>query len=136
VTGVDFSAVQIERARQLVPAAEFHCADITQLALPEMAFDAIVSFFAIIHVPIAEQLPLFHAMHRWLKPGGLLLATVGAQAWTGSEDNWLDAGASMCWSQEGTETYMRWLQEAEFTVMWHRFIPEGNGGHTLLLAST
>jgi|GEM_PF-3256072 len=31
VTGVDISPVQIERARQLVPAAEFECADMTQL---------------------------------------------------------------------------------------------------------
>lgn len=68
VTGIDLSPVQIERARRLVPAAEFRCADITTLDLPERSFDAIVSFFAIIHVPLAEQSDLLGAMHRWLKP--------------------------------------------------------------------
>ena len=34
VTGVDVSAVQIDRARRLVPAAEFVRADLTTLDLP------------------------------------------------------------------------------------------------------
>jgi len=134
VTGIDLSPVQIERARHLVPNAQFCCADFTTLDLPEYAFDAVVSFFAIIHVPIAQQPALFYSMRRWLKPDAWLLATVGARAWTGTEDNWLGAGGSMSWSHEGTETYLQWLRAAGFTVTWHRFIPEGSGGHTLLLA--
>ncbi|MBV9279676.1 MAG: class I SAM-dependent methyltransferase [Chloroflexi bacterium] len=134
VTGIDLSPVQIERARRLVPDADFRCADITAVDFPDGTFDAVVSFYAIIHVPIDEQPALFGAMHRWLKPGCWLLATVGARPWTGSEDNWLGAGATMYWSHEGTETYLRWAREAGFEVTWHRFIPEGSGGHTLVLA--
>jgi SAM-dependent methyltransferase len=134
VTGVDFSAIQIERARQLVPDAAFLCADVTTLDLPQHSVDAVVSFFAIIHVPLAEQPKLFHAIHQWLKPGGWLMATVGALAWTGAEKNWLGGGAPMYWSHEGADTYLRWLDDADFTVVWHRFVPEGDGGHTLVLA--
>ena len=95
VTGIDLSPVQVERARRLVPEADFRCADMTSVDSPEGAFDAIVSFYAVIHVPVAEQKALFRAMHRWLRSGGWLLVTVGARAWTGTEDNWLGAGAAM-----------------------------------------
>jgi SAM-dependent methyltransferase len=134
VTGVDISPVQIERARRLVPDATFLCADFTALDLPAGAFDAVVSFYAIIHVPLEEQPALFRAIRRWLKGGGRLMATVGSRPWTGTEENWLGAGAPMYWSHADTETYLQWLQEAGFEMQWHRFIPEGSGGHTLLLA--
>lgn len=134
VTGIDLSPVQIERARRLVPGADFRCADMTKIDFPDGAFDAIICFYAIIHVPLPEQPPLFHAMHRWLKRGGWLLASAGSRAWTGTEDDWLGAGATMYWSHEGTETYLRWVEEAGFRLEWQRFIPEGDGGHTLLLA--
>lgn len=134
VTGVDLSPVQIERARKLVPEAKFLCADFTKLDLPDASFDAVVSFYAVIHVPLEEQPALFRAVHRWLKPGGWFLATAGACAWTGVEDNWLGGEASMYWSHEGTDAYLSWLRDAEFRVEWHRFIAEGEGGHTLLLA--
>ena len=59
VAGIDISPVQIARASSLVPDAEFLCADMATLELPEGQFDAIVSFYAIIHVPLEEQRPLF-----------------------------------------------------------------------------
>src|SRR5882757_3671970 len=46
VTGVDISEVQVSRARELVPAADFICADATSLTFPEASFDAVVSFYA------------------------------------------------------------------------------------------
>lgn len=134
VMGVDISPVQIERAQRLVPGATFRCADFTTLEFPEHSFHAIVSFFAIIHVPVEEQPPLLRSIQRWLKPGGWFMATVGARVSTGIEENWLDAGAPMYWSHADRDTYLRWLEVAGFSVEWHRFIPEGSGGHTLLLA--
>jgi cyclopropane fatty-acyl-phospholipid synthase-like methyltransferase len=132
VTGVDISPVQIERARRLVPAAQFMRHDMSELEFPPESFGAIVSFFAIIHVPVEEQQSMVWKLSRWLRPGGYLLATVGARAWTGTEDNW--HGAPMYWSHADRETYLAWLNEAGFEVHWTRFIPEGDGGHTLLLA--
>jgi len=132
VTGVDISAVQIERARRLVPAGRFLCKDMTNVEFPPESFRAIVSFLAIIHVPIEEQRGVFRKLSRWLRPGGFLLATVGFRAWTGTEDNW--HGARMYWSHADRQTYLAWLQEAGFQVLWTRFIPEGTSGHTLLLA--
>jgi cyclopropane fatty-acyl-phospholipid synthase-like methyltransferase len=88
VTGVDISPIQIERARRLVPAAGFICRDMSEVEFQPQSFGAIVSFFAITHVPVAEQQRMLRKLSRWLRPGGYLLATVGTRAWTGTEDNW------------------------------------------------
>ncbi|MDJ0757036.1 MAG: methyltransferase domain-containing protein [Ardenticatenaceae bacterium] len=135
VTGVDLSPVQIRRARQLVPGAHFLVADMTNLEFPTAHFDAVVSFYAIIHLPLEEQPELFRKMGRWLTPGGYLMITVGHTAWTGTEKEWLGVqGATMVWSHADDKTYERWLQESGFTIHWTRFIPEGDGGHVLILA--
>lgn len=132
VTGVDISPVQIERARGLVPRAAFICADMASVDFPFHAFAAIVSFYALIHLPLDEQRPLLARCFDWLRPGGALMAIVGHSAWSGREDDW--HGAPMVWSHADEATYLRWLAEIGFVVEWTRFIPEGDGGHTLLLA--
>jgi 2-polyprenyl-3-methyl-5-hydroxy-6-metoxy-1,4-benzoquinol methylase len=135
VTGVDLSPVQVGRAQAIVPAARFICADMTELAFPAQTFAAITSFYAIIHVPLAEQPTLLANIYQWLRPGGYLMATVGANTWTGTEQNWLDvAGAQMYWSHADTATYQEWLEQQGFTICWSRFVPEGDGGHSLFLA--
>jgi len=133
VTGVDLSAVQIERARKLVPNAEFICADMTALQFATGQFDAVVAFYSIIHLPLTEQPGLFHAISGWLRPGGLFMATVGNDDWTGTEENWLGAGATMYWSHTSEAHYRDWLEAAGFNILWTRFIPEGSSGHVLVL---
>ena len=73
VTGVDFSDEQIRMARQLVPEAHFLCQDITELTLADNSFDAICSYYAIIHVPRSEHQDLLQNFYRMLKPSGLVL---------------------------------------------------------------
>lgn len=134
VTGVDLSPVQIERARRLTPAASFLCADMTTIDFPPGTFDALVALYSIIHVPLAEQAGLFTKMASWLKPGGWLLATVGHSAWTGTERDWLGVpGATMYWSHGDAGTYRQWLAQAGLPVIEETFVPEGAGGHTLIL---
>ena len=131
VTGVDLSEVQIARARQLVPQATFLCTDMTALRFPPGTFAAIVSFFAIIHLPVHEHRPLLERCFTWLRPGGYLMATVGYQAWTGYKEEW--HGAPMYWSHADEATYLTWLQEIGFTMLWTRFIPGGDSGYVLVL---
>lgn len=135
VTGVDISPVQVARAQALVPAATFICADMSELAFPADTFAAVVSFYAIIHLPLAEQPALFANIYRWLQPGGYLMATVGAHAWTGTEDDWLEVpDASMYWSHADAATYQQWFEAQGFALRWSRFVPEGQGGHMLMFA--
>lgn len=131
VLGLDISAVQIERARRLVPGAAFEQADMVTWDHAPASFDAVVSFYALIHVPLQDQRELFPKIHRWLRPGGYLLAIVGFERWTGTEDYY---GAAMFWDHADRKTYLEWLAEAGLAPLWDRFIPEGKVGHTLVLA--
>jgi SAM-dependent methyltransferase len=131
VTGVDFSAVQLRRARRLVPAACLVQADMTALHFAPASLDAVVSFYALIHLPLADQRALFPRIRTWLRPGGYLLAIVGAKPWTGTEPY---LGANMFWDHAGTAEYLRWLTAARLAPLSHRFIPEGETGHSLILA--
>jgi SAM-dependent methyltransferase len=134
VTGVDISDVQIERARALVPAARFIRADATEVNLPASSFDAVVCLYTLIHMPLDEQPPLLARVASWLRPGGRLVATVGHQAWTGTEADWLGGGADMWWSHADASTYRGWLAGAGLVVESEEFVPEGSGGHALFWA--
>lgn len=136
VTGVDLSPVQIERARELVPGATFLCADMSAVTFPAYSFHAVVCLYALIHVPLAEQPAILRAVATWLRPGGIFMATVGHQAWTGLEKSWLGVdGGDMWWSHADAGTYRDWLADAGLTVELETFVPEGSGGHTFILAT-
>lgn len=132
VLGVDFSAVQLRRARHLVPAASFVQADMAGLHLQESSVDAVVSFYALIHVPLEDQRALFPRIRTWLRLGGYVLAITGADRWKGV-DTYL--GADMFWDHADTAAYRRWLTAAGLTPVWDRYVPEGTSGHSLVLAT-
>ncbi len=135
VTGVDFSDVQIDRARKLVPAARFLCGDISEQAFTPGSFAAVVSFFAIIHMPLQEHSGLFRKIALWLRPSGYFLATVGHTEWTGEDETYLGVpGGLMCWSHADEATNVRWIEEAGLRVHWTEFVSEEDSGHTLVFA--
>ena len=125
VIGVDFSETQLALARQHVPDAEFQLADMTALAFEDETFHAVVSYYAIIHVPRDEQSALLRNFQRMLKPGGYLLISMGSQDNPGdSEDNWLEAGAPMYWSHFDAEANLNMVQEAGFGLVWSKLVAE------------
>lgn len=135
VTGADISTVQIERARELVPDASFVWGDICEMDFASEGFDAIVCLYTIIHVPLAQQRQLLARIGTWLKPESLFLLSAGQLEWTGEEANWLGVdGANMYWSHADRDTYIQWLEETGFVIIWDKFIPEGDVGHSLMLA--
>lgn len=134
VVGVDISPVQIDRARRLVPRARFIQTDASNLWFRPAAFDAIVCLYVLIHLPDREQEALIRHFRTWLRPGGVLVATVGATAWTGEDPDWLGGGARMWWSHPGADTYRGWLASAGLTIEHDEFVPEDNCGHQLLIA--
>lgn len=134
VTGVDLSAVQVERARQLVPAARFLHADATEVSFAPASFDAVVSLYLLIHLPLEEQPVLLGRIGGWLRPGGWLLATAGQHAWTGTEDNWLGGRAPMWWSHADAATYRSWIERAGLAVVAQETVPEDDAVHALFWA--
>ncbi len=125
VTGVDISSSMIGMARENVPSATFIRADITETGFLEACFDAIVSYYAIFHIPRQEHRELFRRFARWLRPGGLLLFTVAPKddgpGYT--EDDFF--GETMYWSNFGPGTYRKILTETGFEVKREGFAVAG-----------
>ncbi len=115
VTGVELSAVQLERAREAVPKARFVQADMSRLELQPTSFDAATAFYSIIHVPRERQQALFESIHSWLRPGGILVASLASEGSRADfEEDYL--GAPMYWSSFDAETNERMLRDAGFEV--------------------
>ena len=115
VTGVDISATQITLARQNVPGATFIQTDMTALAFDDARFDAVVAFYSLTHVPRDEQASLFGRIRRWLRPGGILIATMGVEDDPGGiEKDWL--GVDMYFSHYSAGTNRRLVESAGFTI--------------------
>jgi hypothetical protein len=49
--------------------------------------------------------------------------------------HWSYLGADMFWDHADTSAYLRWFREAGLAPRLHRYIPEGNTGHSLILAA-
>lgn len=116
VTGVDISARQLELAREAVPSATFIHADMASLSFPPASFDSVAAFFSLIHVPRAEHPALLGRIADWLRPGGLLVATMGVGDNAGDvEDDWL--GAPMYFSQWDAATNRRLVEQAGLRIL-------------------
>jgi ubiquinone/menaquinone biosynthesis C-methylase UbiE len=139
-TGVDLSAAQLELARRRLPEASFIQADVTALELEPASFDAVVSLFMLGHIPRSEQEPLLRKIATWLRPGGVLLATLGtADADDVVDEDWL--GAPMFFASFDEETNRRLLERTGFELEEARVVPFDEPGHGLVrfmwvLAST
>jgi cyclopropane fatty-acyl-phospholipid synthase-like methyltransferase len=96
VTGVDVSARQLELARS----------------------NAVVAFHSIIHVTRNEHPALLARIHRWLKPGGVFLATMTVTDYEGQDDDWEGWGAPMVWSHYDQDTNVAMLREAGFELRY------------------
>lgn len=115
VLGVDISAGQLALAARRVPGARFLKADMTRLDLPEDSFDAVTAFYSFNHIPRAEQQPLLTDIGRWLRPGGLLLASFGRGGSADDVEPWL--GVPMFFASHDPATNSRHLAEAGFVPL-------------------
>ena len=73
VIGVDSSPEMLAVAREKLPDAEFHEADLVQLPLPDQAVDVVVCALALTHLPDMERALAEFA--RVLRPGGHLVVS-------------------------------------------------------------
>ena len=115
LTGVDISAKQIELSRQNLPSATFLHADMTRVDFPDAHFDAVVSFYAFLHLPHGELAPLVEKISAWLRPGGLFVATLAGGVDRGTvEPDFL--GVPMFFSGYPPEENRRFLEHSGLAV--------------------
>ena len=114
-TGIDISAVQSERARQNVPEATVLQGDVLTTTFEESSFDAIVSFYAVEHIPRCRHPELFGSFFTWLRPGGRLLFTIEARARHDTVGEWL--GEPMFFSQFSPQETLELIRAAGFEAI-------------------
>jgi len=123
VTGIDISQKHINEAKKNVPKAKFIKGDFSKIDFQE-TFDAIISFYAIFHIPREEHKELFLKMFDLLKNNGKILITLGTNGGYEEEEDWCDA--KMAWSTYDPEIYKKILDETRFKILEATF--EGQPG--------
>jgi SAM-dependent methyltransferase len=114
VVGIDGSARQVSLARLNVSDAHFIHADMTRVEVAPSSFDAVAAFYSITHVPRDEHAELLRRIVSWLKPGGVFLASLGADQSANWRGSWL--GAEMFFSHYGAELNERLVRQAGFNI--------------------
>jgi SAM-dependent methyltransferase len=115
VTGIDISPRQIEAARGNVPSATFIEGDVSSASLEEGSFDGAIAFYSIAHLPVDEHRPLFDRLARWLRPGGVLLASVPVAESAGWTGDWL--ATTMFFASLGADAYLVLLRDLRFELL-------------------
>lgn len=137
VAGVDISRVQLALARAEAPDAALLLADMCSLPFRPGSIAAIAAIYSIFHVPREAHEALFATLYDALRPGGRLFAVLGADSWEGTEENWLDMGATMFWSQHSAAVGVALLEQAGFEIEATQVEPDelvGSGAHLFVLA--
>lgn len=132
--GDDISRAQLALARLYAPGASLVLGDMSSPPFAPASFDAITAIYSIIHVPREQHEALLEALHGLLRPGGRALVVLGANAWEGVDEDWLDLGATMFWSHFDAEASRSMVERAGFRVLesaieedddhdaWHLFV--------------
>src|SRR5207302_9735781 len=108
IIGIDISEKQLGLARKQFPQATYILEDMSSLREHEYEVDAIVSLYAIFYIPRTLHARLLSILNSFLRPGGVLLVTLGARAWEGTK---LFHGVEMYWSMFPPETHRLLVEE-------------------------
>jgi predicted TPR repeat methyltransferase len=115
-TGVDISPEQVKRAHCTVPDARVVQGDMTRLDFPPASFDAVTAFYAFTHLPHGELPGLLVRIAQWLRPSGVLVASMGTTLNTGAYMlDWL--GAPSYFSGYDTTTNRLLVEQAGFHIL-------------------
>ena len=115
VTGIDISERHIELAKKNVKSAKYLVGDFFSKDI-KGKFDAIVSFFAIFHIPRNEHKKLMNKINSLLKKSGYILLTLGANSMKCAVNPDF-VGAPMAWSSYSVENNKKLISNAGFEIL-------------------
>jgi len=136
LVAVDLSEEQLRLARAEVPRATFVHGDFAEMAFPAETFDAVTAFYSVMHTPREEHPALFERIVRWLKPGGVFLASLSHVGGDDRTGEWL--GVEMFFSGFDEETNRRLVREAGLELVLDELVwmrePQGEVAFLWVLA--
>jgi SAM-dependent methyltransferase len=114
VVGVDISPVSVSLAQKAIPAARFVVGDMTDVSFRLGVLGGVTAFFSLIHVPRNEQVDVLRATRSWLRPGGMLVVTMGVS--DSEDDTGSFLGTPMYWSSWSRADNVRLVEEAGYRL--------------------
>jgi len=114
VTGIDISQKHIDLAKKNVPKAKFVKGEFSTLKLKNNSVDAIVSFYAIFHIPRSEHKKIMKKMYNLIRPKGYILITLGINEMKMAVGKFIDS--KMAWSSYSAEKNKRLVEQTGFKI--------------------
>ncbi len=132
VTGIDISSKLISQARKSTPKAKFKIMSMYDLKFPARTFNAIVSFFALLHLEKSKVQRIFKNFNKILKDRGYLLFSVNR----GKKEGYFEfLGKKVFFSEFTKKEIEEILRRSGFRIIWRRDFffktPEGSKEHQL-----
>jgi len=131
VTGLDISKTQISLARKNCPRGDFQLKDISSLKPRQYAVAAVVSFYAIFHIPREKHSQLLQTINSFLPIGGYLLLTMGDRNFEGFHNFF---GVTMWSSHYHPTTNTKLVQTTGFKILLDELDTSGRENHQIILA--
>jgi cyclopropane fatty-acyl-phospholipid synthase-like methyltransferase len=115
VTGVDIAKNHVEKARENLPEANIIQGDFFEVEIEKGSLDAVVSFYAIFHIPREEHKKLFEMINDLLKSKGYILVTIASAEMEDKTETW--DGADMAWSSHKPSKTLKIIEESGFEIL-------------------
>lgn len=131
IIGLDISSEQIKLARKQCPGGEYMVRDILDLKTGEYSVQAIVSIYAVFHLPRERQPAWLKTIASYLPKGGMLLTTMGDREFEGEH---ILHGQPMWSSQYGTAKNTQMVEAAGFHIILNEIDGSGGERHQVILA--
>jgi cyclopropane fatty-acyl-phospholipid synthase-like methyltransferase len=132
IVGIDISERQIELAKKHVPKGNYERKDMSEISEKEYKVDAVISFYAIFHIPRETHPELFRKIRSFIPKNGYTLVTMGHSDWVGTENDFF--GGEMAWSHFDAKKNKDIIKEAGFDIVFDEIDISGDEKHLIVLA--
>ncbi len=117
--GVDFAEEQVRLAKRMVQNVALVRADLSNMPFNNDNFDALCSYYAIIHVPRSEHSKLLRDFYRILKLGGLALLCLGRVTF---RMRLVTGMVPRCTGVITTKDDLTLMKESGFDMLWFKTV--------------
>lgn len=131
VTGIDISTRQISLARKNCPNGNFIVKDMLELKQGDFLVDAVVSMYALFHVPRVRHGILLSLLASYLPQGGRILLSMGDRDFEGYHEL---CGQKVWSSHYGADKNIDLVQKAGFILDEVLIDTSGDEKHQILFA--